>query len=808
FQYGAVAGKVVPFTITDADGKITRLQYDSQAHLIYAQTPDERQASFSYDVNGNLIQCIDAAGQAFQYAYDAMANISQLNTAQGPWTFSYEKNVYYIDHETGQPRYNEYKTTIYDPTQDKPQVFGFTTAYPNEESGLYYTLDHRGNKTEYRVTPIVSGSEMNTTTNYYISSMTPPQSSGMNMVTYNYDTSSDPRLRQPASIMNGGIVTYMTYNSQGCPTQIVSRPWFGGFPARTTNFTYASNGLDLTGASVTGQLSSSTTPVTQTLLQSATYNTQHQSTQIVDAAGHTTAFTYTSWGVPQTVTKYEGGVNRSMTYTYGTNGNDLNRLIDVQFNSVNIRTFTYDNSGRVKTETDSRGLTTSYRYNNLDMPIGTYYPDGTNELIDYTCCSLPGLITDRSGRRSYYDYDNLKRLIRSQNADGQTLQFIYDEDSNRTGMMDAKGVWTRWEYDALGRIVNKRYADGRTESTHYDSIGSVDYTINTRGMTNYVHDWTGALASIDYPSTPGPTKDVTMTYDAVGRPLTMTDAIGNTSWTYDSYGRLQSEDGPWPNDSQTYSYDSLNRPSGLNIQRDASSNDVFTYGYDALGRMTSLSATLGSWGSVGTNDTTYNYIGNSATLDYVSLPNNTRRIYGYESGGLQRFNNIQNAAGTNTNLSSFSYSYDNTGVPLGHRDDRVTQTRKYGTETAQTASYSYSQTSMLTGESGATGGSSTPSFALNYSFDAMGNRTQWSDGIAHIRSDATYNRLNQLTGISNYDTTSTPTLSGTSTYSYDNDGNMIGSPVDFGSAMTQFGSTNTGAEDLMPAIRRRALSKL
>ncbi|MBD8699305.1 recombinase family protein [Sphingomonas sp. CFBP 13714] len=45
-------------------------------------------------------------------------------------------------------------------------------------------------------------------------------------------------------------------------------------------------------------------------------------------------------------------------------------------------------------------------------------------------------------------------------------------------------------------------------------------------------------------------------------------------------------------------------------------------------------------------------------------------------------------------------------------------------------------------------------------------------------------------------------------YRFDNDGNMIGSPVNFGSAMDQFGSTNTGAEDVMPAIRRRALSKL
>lgn len=44
-------------------------------------------------------------------------------------------------------------------------------------------------------------------------------------------------------------------------------------------------------------------------------------------------------------------------------------------------------------------------------------------------------------------------------------------------------------------------------------------------------------------------------------------------------------------------------------------------------------------------------------------------------------------------------------------------------------------------------------------------------------------------------------------YRFDNDGNMIGSPVDFTSVMSQFGSTNTGAENVVPDIRRRALPK-
>ena len=64
--------------------------------------------------------------------------------------------------------------------------------------------------------------------------------------------------------------------------------------------------------------------------------------------------------------------------------------------------------------------------------------------------------------------------------------------------------------------------------------------------------------------------------------------------------------------------------------------------------------------------------------------------------------------------------------------------------------YGYNQTSMLTGESAPAKTADLPALSQSYAFDAMGNRTQWSDGVAKTLTNAIYNRLNQLTGTSNY----------------------------------------------------------
>lgn len=763
-RYGVAGSKIVPFTLTDADGKLTRFQYDLGGHLIYAQTPDERQASFSYDGNGNLIQCVDAAGQAFQYAYDASATVTQLNTAQGAWNFV-------VTSTQAPPSFN---TTITDPTQSNPVRFAFYDA--SHGSPAYYFTDHAGNKTTLSAVTLSGG-------NGYRGVLPNPQSAiasinspGNLSYSSSYDTTSGSSIVSPTSVSNGRTTMSVSYNNMGEATQarIVAN---GSGDTRTTQITYDQNGLDVTGVQVSGTSQGQTQ--SQVVLQSASYNPQHQPLSTVNAQGHEVDTTYTSWGAPLSVTTHEGAINHVTQHFYGQtpDTNEYNRVVALIQDGVTQATYTYDASGRVRTSTDVTGLTTTYRYNNLDAPLGVYYPDGTSQLTDYTCCALPGMTTDRSGRRSYSDYDQLKRLVRVQDADGQTLQFGYNADGDRISMLDANGVKTKWSYDGQHRPLAKQYADGNVEQYDYTSFGKLNSTTNIRGgKTVLGYSIFGELSSVTYPTTNTP--NLTFGYDGLGRRTSMTDGLGTSSWSYDGTGRLQSESGPLGNDTITYGYDSLDRLQSLSVQRDATSSDSENLVYDGLGRLANLSAGAGSFGSVGTFN--YSYVGNTSTVARMNRPNGTSTILSYENLSdptqLHRLIGIQDVnTASGANIAGFGYGFDASSVQNGFRNNRTSQTRAYGAEGAQTISYGYGPTSMLQGEGGAQGGLSTPALSKSYSFDAMGNRTSATDALAKTQTTSTYNALNQLTGQSLYSTSSGAAVgTGSSAFGYDGDGNMNG----------------------------------
>ena len=106
----------------------------------------------------------------------------------------------------------------------------------------------------------------------------------------------------------GSQVTEMTYNSRG---QVTSRLDPLG---RQTNYTYATNGLDLL------QVEQVRIGGTDIIQQYSNYNSQHLPGTITDAAGQDTDITYNSAGQPLTVTNAK---NETTTYTYETGTSNL-----------------------------------------------------------------------------------------------------------------------------------------------------------------------------------------------------------------------------------------------------------------------------------------------------------------------------------------------------------------------------------------------------------------------------------------------------------------------------------------------------
>ena len=128
-------------------------------------------------------------------------------------------------------------------------------------------------------------------------------------------------------------------------------------------------------------------------------------------------------------------------------------------------------------------------------------------------------------------------------------------------------------------------------------------------------------------------------------------------------------------------------------------------------------------------------------------------------------------SGNSAIVSRFNYAYNSNASTTNPLDSWSGVGKQYGNSLSQyqTQTYAYNATSMLTGEDGAaTSGTATPQLHKTYGYDAMGNRTNYSDYYANqLTATSTYNNLNQITQTNNNQNTVTG-------FGYDADGNMTG----------------------------------
>lgn len=276
-------------------------------------------------------------------------------------------------------------------------------------------------------------------------------------------------------------------------------------------------------------------------------------------------------------------LDRPTHYLYDTSG----RLTDVWLPQVedaannNILSwphwsYTYDANGNQLSQTDPKGHTTTFVYDDQGQR---------------TSRTLPGTQTES------WTYDSRGRTLTHADFKGQTTAYVYDDAPTAGGRVAdeyrfAAGVTavvggvvqtasaaerTHYVYDTLGRVKTvQEYAGGvltRTEFTEYDAItGAVTRTDAPEGAVGHEYDpATGRLIRTFTAS-----NDTRYDYDGLGRPWHVTSVQHNgvtsaspevTTYTYDAVGNLDKV--ALPNKLTTdYDYDALNRLVLERVTRD------------------------------------------------------------------------------------------------------------------------------------------------------------------------------------------------------------------------------------------------
>jgi RHS repeat-associated protein len=307
-----------------------------------------------------------------------------------------------------------------------------------------------------------------------------------------------------------------------------------------------------------------------------------------------------------------------------------------------------------------------------------------------------------------FTYSPAGDLLTLSDGKNQTTTWNYDQDGHVTHKVDHMGAdMFRYAYDANDRLTNRWTPAKLNTSYGYDAVGN--------------------LTSVDYNTS----TDITLSYDAANRLTNMVDAAGSTRYSYTGFGAIASEDGPWPDDTVSYTYDNGRRRSGLSVQAPSASGWSQSYAYDAANRLSTISSPAGNF-SYGYHPG-FSGPSPSSLLRQISLPNTSAITNRYDGNGRMLGTWLRNSAGTILNKHEYL---------LNSLDQRTQMTRADGSYVG----YSYDDLAQLKTALGKESGGITNRLheQFTYAYDAAGNLTTRVQNT--LTNAFTFNSLNQLTG--------------------------------------------------------------
>jgi YD repeat-containing protein len=555
----APGGSRLPFfdngdgTFTPYAGVTAQLTYDDVANE-YTVT-GFNQMTYHLDSNGRLLQQIDASGNAIAFSYDNDGRLYRAAQDDRFLEYGYDPNDGRL--LTVSDNISRTVTLAYDGNGDlvsvtRPVNLTTTYAYSGTTHLLTKVTDPSGRVIEE--------------TAYDSEGRAYRQWDGAGNLLVEIDYS----LANTHVITENGVVMTHTYDlrgtlvdvTYGCPEDT---PGCGAgsdvaydyhFKARqvidaagnATALTWSANGSNLEG--VVDALQNST---------SLAYDSLNNLTQVVNARGLTTTYSYDNPGFPTFRTQVSDSLGHTTIYTPTAEG----LLAAEQDAGGRLTTYAYNDYGQVTEIVRAAGtadaVTTSYGY------------DGVGRLITTTQTSPA---ESHTALNVYNDADHLIATIANWTG---TDPAAWLNDCDRQGGPRDSNVCTRYEYDEAGRTISTTNTLNQTSLTFYDAAGRVvTSVVNYDGVTPTATLCTGF-------SNPDPEYNLcSLTgYDEFGRVVTTTDSLGRLSVTaYDPLGRV--------------SRSIANYHDGVFDPQEPDRDVQTLYGYDAVGNSTLITDTTGS----------------------------------------------------------------------------------------------------------------------------------------------------------------------------------------------------------------------
>jgi RHS repeat-associated protein len=709
-------------SVTDRNGNATTLAYNGAGELETITDPAGRKIKLAYNSEGLVESVEDPMKHVVKYTYEGgnLMTVTQPGESALRWQFKYEshKLTEMIDGRGG-------KTLVkYSGSQVSEEVDPMSRATTFEyQSFATKTTNHAtGAVTMQYLTSSGMGSAL--TKGYGTSLATTERS------TYN---AADELL---TSTDGDGHTTKYTYEN-GNRTSMVDPD------GDETKWTY----------DATHDIHTTTTP-----------------------DGETTTTERNSDGDPETVSRPAPGSATQVTkYAYDAHGDETSMENPLK----QVWKYEYDSAGDRAAEIDPEGDKRTWGYNEDSQETSMVSPRGHVEgakessfttTTERDAQGRPVKVIAPLKHETTYKYDGDGNVESETDPQGHTTTYTYDADNERTKVEEPNETVTETGYDGAGQVVSQTDGDkhttkyernvleqvtevvdplGRKTLKEYDKAGNLTSVVDAeKRTTTYKYDPDNRLTEITYSD--GKTPDVKYEYNKDGDRTKMIDGTGTTSYEYDQLDRLTAtKDGHGA--TGAYEYNVGNEQTGITYPN----GKAVTREYDNAGRLKSVTDWEG-------HKTKFAYDADS-NLAATTFPSGTSDEDAYAYNEADAMSEVKMKKGAET-LGSIDYTRNS--------DERITKAAGTGATTGE-PSYAYDANGRMT-----KGG-----FGSTFEYDAANNPT-----TIYVLYHYAYNAADELesrsllgkstVGTYSYNevgerTQTTTTTGPTTTYGYDQAGNLV-----------------------------------
>jgi len=324
----------------------------------------------------------------------------------------------------------------------------------------------------------------------------------------------------------------------------------------------------------------------------------------------TTYAGYDAYGRPQTITSPMGtttmaysGTSTTVTSPNGTKQTVLNSAGQVQTNTVNGKTVTYNYfpSGLAKTATPDGGQAISMEYDLQGRRTKLTDPDagivesaynGFGELLtekqkvrnatDYIVTTnnydgSTGLLQTvlRGAETTAYTYDTNKRISTIEIAGKNKQTFTYGDFDRVTRLSElingTRSFDKQMEYDSYGRVSKEIFPSSYYTTNTYDTYGNLTEVKDVASRSIWKAVDANARGQLTKDSKGG--KETTYGFDARGF-NTSVQAVGvvDMAYIFDTKGNMYSRTDNRINQTEQFTYDPLNRLTNWDVHQTSSNS--------------------------------------------------------------------------------------------------------------------------------------------------------------------------------------------------------------------------------------------